>query len=273
MYVSKHCYHPSFFDVMKFDLISDLHVCSDSQPFDWTDRATSPLCVVAGDVCCDPQHLRRALEHLGQQYHSVIYIDGNDEHRSDLTDLEQSYQRLAECVRDIPNVIWLHDNLVIIDDVAVIGTNAWYSFDADPRFSVAQGYDVVQNHLSVPAAACDNIMAHALMDARYLSASVSRLQTYVEVRSIMIVTHTVPHRDLVSDVGLVESARINTTINSYVSSALASDTERKINTWCFGHYHCAVDTEKNGVRYVSNPRGRFGTPWYREPYAPLCIDV
>jgi hypothetical protein len=65
-----------------FDLISDLHV-ETWDSFDWTGQATSPYCVVAGDVARDRQLLLAdVLKHLGECYPGgVFYIDGNDEHR------------------------------------------------------------------------------------------------------------------------------------------------------------------------------------------------
>ena len=64
-----------------FDLISDLHV-ETWDTFDWTGQATSPYCVVAGDVARDRQRLLDVLTHLGQCYPGgVFYVDGNEEHK------------------------------------------------------------------------------------------------------------------------------------------------------------------------------------------------
>ena len=60
-----------------FDLISDLHI-ETWEEFDWTHQATSPYCIVVGDVCRDRQVLIDTLTHLGEQYAGVFYIDGND---------------------------------------------------------------------------------------------------------------------------------------------------------------------------------------------------
>ena len=91
-----------------FDLISDLHVDTWPQPFDWTGQATSPYCVVAGDVCRDRDLLVHTLTHLGQCYPGgVFYIDGNDEHRWYLSDLGESYRELNQLIERIPNVVYL----------------------------------------------------------------------------------------------------------------------------------------------------------------------
>ena len=75
-----------------FDLISDLHTDTWTD-FDWTGQATSPYCVVAGDVTRDRKTLVDTLTHLGECYPGgVFYIDGNDEHSYYLDDLGSSYQ-------------------------------------------------------------------------------------------------------------------------------------------------------------------------------------
>ena len=38
---------------LAFDLISDLHIGTWDGEFDWSGRATSPHCIVLGDVCED----------------------------------------------------------------------------------------------------------------------------------------------------------------------------------------------------------------------------
>ena len=106
-----------------FDLISDLHV-ETWNPLDWTGQATSPYCVVAGDVARDRGRLLEALEHLGQCYPGgVFYIDGNEEHKNQLDDLGSSYQDLAKDLQSIKNVVWMQDNVIIIKGVAFLGTN------------------------------------------------------------------------------------------------------------------------------------------------------
>jgi predicted phosphodiesterase len=56
-------------------------------------------------------------------------------------------------------------------------------------------------------------------------------------------------------------------------NALDVDTEQKIDTWCFGHYHGKVDQYRNGVRYVNNCRGRSNTQWSQFVYHPLRVVV
>lgn len=120
-----------------FDLISDLHV-ETWDKFDWVGQPTAPYCVVAGDVSRDPEQLAETLEHLGQQYAGVFYIDGNDEHRYYLDNLTNSYQLISQTVSNIKNVVYMQNNCVIINGVAIIATNGWWSYDFHTKFDFAR---------------------------------------------------------------------------------------------------------------------------------------
>ena len=108
---------------LAFDLISDLHISTWEGEFDWSGRATSPHCIVLGDVCEDRASLYQTLEHLGKCYQAVFYVDGNDEHVDFFNDLDFSYEEMSQRIGQIPNVVYLQDNVVVINGVAILGTN------------------------------------------------------------------------------------------------------------------------------------------------------
>jgi predicted phosphodiesterase len=66
---------------------------------------------------------------------------------------------------------------------------------------------------------------------------------------------------------------MNTMGNRYMMQALALDTEHKIDTWCFGHYHGSVDQVRSGIRFVNNCRGRGDTTHSQYVYHPKRIVV
>ena len=116
--------------IFAFDLISDLHV-NTWDNFDWTHQPTSPYCVVAGDVSQDRKLLTQTLKHLGECYQGVFFIDGNDEHRNHLENLGQSYKDLRRYVDKFKNVVFMQENVVVINGVAFLASNGWWSFDFD----------------------------------------------------------------------------------------------------------------------------------------------
>lgn len=259
---------------LSFDLISDLHVETWPKDLDWSGQATSMLCVVAGDVSRDRQQTIDALTHLGQCYRAVFYIDGNSEHRWTLQDLGDSYRSLVKEISDIPNVIYLQDNVVIVDGVAFIGTNGWWTFDMDPSVDYDQSRLWFQERYQINSSTVDQVEAMALQDFAYLSKSIAKLQMHQDVKKIVVVTHTVPYTGLVEhDQEISGTYRINCVGNSHMLKVLDNDTENKIDTWCFGHYHQDLDLSVHDVRFVSNPRGCGDTIWSKSVYYPKRIDI
>jgi hypothetical protein len=256
-----------------FDLISDLHV-ETWDSFDWSGQATSPYCVVAGDVSRDRDTLRQTLQHLGNCYQGVFYIDGNDEHRYTLDNLGDSYRCLDRTLDNIKNVIYLQDNVVIINGVAILATNGWWSYDMDPALDYDQSQFWYQDRMQALSGTADAITGLAFNDATYMINSVKKLQTHQDVRAIVLVTHTVPAPWIVShDIDLVDTWRFNCMGNPHLQHILAEDTEHKIHTWCFGHYHKSVDRLHDGIRYVNNCRGRGDTEWSQPVYYPKRISI
>ena len=256
-----------------FDLISDLHVETWNQ-FDWTGQATSPYCVVAGDVGRDPAIVEDTLRHLGQCYQGVFYIDGNNEHRFQLDNLDQSYSDIATSIASISNVVYMQSNVVVINGVAILATNGWWTYDFDPTIKTDETKTWVQDRYGLNEESVQHIATRAYHDAAYLMKSVQRLQTHQEVKAIALVTHTVPAPWIINhDIALDSDYRFNTMGNSYIDCALDQDTEHKIKVWCFGHYHKTVDRDRDGVRYVNNPRGRGDTEWCQQAYYPKRITV
>lgn len=257
-----------------FDLISDLHLESWEEPFDWEGRATSPYCIVAGDVAKDRQLVINSLRHLGQCYQAVFYIDGNDEHVQHINDLNISYATLSAQVNKIPNVVYLQDNVVVVDGVAVLGTNGWFGFDFDLSVDPTQCALWYQEKMNVSTSVVKSVAKMATTDATYMISSVRRLQTHQDVKKIVMVTHTVPFPELIDhDVELEGTMKFNCMGNAYMPQAMMADLGGKIHTWCFGHYHRPVDQLMDGVRYVNNCRGRGNTPYNQYVYHPGRIVV
>ena len=243
-----------------FDLISDLHVETWDQ-FDWHHQATSPVCIVAGDIARDRDIVTRTLKHLGQCYQAVFYIDGNDEHYSHLEDLGSSYSDLVRRIKRIPNVVYLQDN-------------GWFGFDFDLGIDASQVDQWCQENYYMSATATKNIARLSNTDASYMIDSVQKLQRHADVQKIVMVTHTVPDPALIAhDIDLDGSMKFNTMGNRLMMQAMAADTENKIHTWCFGHYHGSVDQTRSGIRFVNNCRGRQHTKYSQHVYHPQRIVV
>lgn len=257
-----------------FDLISDLHVDTWNETFDWSNRATSAHAVVVGDLARDRSLLVEGLAHLGRCYQAVFYVDGNTEHANYLDDLTSSYQDMIFRINTIPNVVYLQDNVVVIDGIAILGTNGWWGYDFDGVTNPEESMLWHCENDSIDPAITHNIRRMSSNDATYMVSSVRRLQTHIDVKKIVVVTHTVPRPDLIShDVELEGTLKFNTMGNRFMNAVLDVDTEKKVHTWCFGHYHGSVDQYHQGIRYVNNCRGRGDTRWSNWVYHPRRITI
>ena len=259
-----------------FDLISDLHI--ETWPnFNWTGQATSPVCVVAGDVSDDHVLVKQTLTHLGKCYQLVLYIDGNDEQKYGMIDGEtECHEDIKKLVNGIPNVVYLHDNVVVTNGVAILAANGWWTWDFDTTIELEQLHDWFCNGrvLKCKPFVPDRILDMAKSDVIYLYNSIKKLQTHPDVKRIVIVTHTVPGVDLIEhDLSLIGTYRYNIIGNSYMRDILTADTQNKIQHWCMGHYHSNIDQEINGVRYVNNCRGRGDSDYKKSVYYPKRIEV
>ncbi len=256
-----------------FDLISDLHIETWAD-FDWEGQATSPFCVIAGDVARDPTVLKETLEHLSKFYQAVFYIDGNDEHRWFYDDIGTNYRQIDQITSSIPDVVYLQDHVAVIDGVALVGSNGWWSWDFDPTIDQSQCKEWFRDYVMCGPAVPDTVTALANADALYLRHSIAKLQTHPDVKSIVIVTHTVPQERFVShDLDLVGQYRYNCLGNSLMNQVLAADLEHKVSHWVFGHYHGDVNFTVDGIQYINNCRGRGDTPWKKSVYYPRRIEI
>jgi UDP-2,3-diacylglucosamine pyrophosphatase LpxH len=260
---------------VSFDLISDLHVDTWDSNHDWRSLPTSGMCVVAGDIGKDRTKVIDTIKNLSESYQAVVYIDGNDEHKLFYSDFENSYSTLENELLQFENVYYLKDKVTVIDGVAFLGVNGWWTYDFDNKdhYDFTKRWLVERTKISMDIA--NNIESLALNDVSYLTTSVQRLQTHNDVSEIVIVSHTVPLPELVEhDLEIEGSNLLNSLGNSYLKNVFDLDTEAKISTWCFGHYHGGnIDQMIGGVRFVNNPRGRGGTKWCKDVYYPKKIKL
>jgi hypothetical protein len=263
---------------MAFDLISDLHLETWPGEFDWSGQPTSPVCVVAGDISSDPRIVRNCLKHLANCYAAVFYIDGNDEHTYNFHRIGESYQELARSINRLNRVTYLQDNVIVIDGVAILGTNGWWGYDLDENINrddckqhMTDWYAKIMPGFEINP---EEISDMSRRDVAYLINSVRRLQTHNDVKKIVIVTHTVPGAHLIRhDLELANTTQFNHMGNRLMHLVHTNDTERKINTWCFGHYHGNVDKTIEGIRFVNNCRGRGDSPYRQDAYFPKRIEI
>lgn len=212
------------------DLISDLNLTKDDN-FDWEGKATSLYCCVCGNVSDDDEVFKETIIHLSTHYLGVMFVEGSLEHHS-LVSYDARVKEIKAMFKDYRNIIYLHNHVVILNGVAFVGSNGFYG-NRTP-------YDNMERLFLMDEC--------RLGDIDYLSKTVETLQDHPEVKSIAIVTNSLPTKLITNNdpsVQIEESAS--------PAMCLINDHKGVVNTWMFGAYKNMVDSTYNGRRFVNNP--------------------
>lgn len=237
-----------------FDLVSDLYIDVWSQPITWDGLGTSLLAVVAGDISSDLDRTIYELNRIGKAYRQVLYIDGDLEHQNSIHNVHDNRNYIAKKLKNT-NITYLHEQVVCVKNVAFVGANLWW------------------NHLNDECNTSENrsddnrAFTLHLYDLEYLRLTVSRLQTVNSIEKIVLVTHTVPNQELVSNVH--NGVNFSVDASEIVEK---EDRNEKMNTWCFGHWTCPIDFQGMRCRYISNPMG-YPDDCDGSTYFPLRVSI
>lgn len=219
-----------------FDVISDLNL-SPNDSFNWENKATSLYCIVAGNVSSNLRTIRQTLLHLSRFYQGVFYVPGMLEYSGAVL-ISDRVIELLDITSGIPNVCMLHQQVAVIDGIAIAGVNGWSSVGSGTEFS---------NFLEGMARQEDML---------YLRNSISKLQRHLDVKKIIVVTNAVPRSDLYfkENPDYIED-------QTPLCDTLHSDTEHKVTHWVFGTYEKVVDTTLDNINYVNNPKPSKSPYW------------
>lgn len=220
-----------------FDLISDLNLTADDK-FTWESKVTSLFCVVSGNLSSDLKVVQKTLTYLSTLYQGVFYIDGFTEQQS-IPFKDVTVQKLQKICSSINNTIYLHNNVVILNGVAIIGANTWF---AKPQEEIP-----VFDRLRLSSFRNEDLV--------YLGTTIKKMQIHIEVDSILVVSASPPGKELF----FKDDEHITDSMEPTI--CLDYDTEGKISHWVFGGTDKKIDTTINGVNYISNPYSPDETYW------------
>ena len=211
-----------------FDIIGELFI-KPNDSFNWENKATSLYCLVTGNVSSDLTTLAQVLAHLSRKYQGVFYVPGMLEYKT-ANDIQSRTAEIQKVCSLMPNVIFLHQTVIIVDGIGVMGINGWND---------AGSIDTIPEMMRTAA---------RYEDIKYLTTTLGKLQRHLDVKKIIIVSNAVPNEDLYfGEEPLVVYDQIPLT------NSLRVDTEQKVKFWAFGAYTKSVDTEVNNIQYLNNP--------------------
>lgn len=228
--------------IFGFDLISDLNLTPNTE-FDWTGKPTSLFCVIPGNISSDMVVLQRTLKHLSGLYHGVFFIDGHLENE-DTFSRDYKVKEIQGICASYRNVIYLHNNVVVVDGIALVGINGWQDGFTDNA--------IVDDF---------HVKCFKYEDINYLEKTLEKLQLHNDVKKIVFISNSVPLEDLFFKENILNSDEF------YPGQVLGKDTEKKVKVWVYGSDKKIVDTTINGINYISN--GKFD----KEPYYAKRVGI
>ena len=216
-----------------FDIISDLNL-NPNDSFNWENKATSLYCIVAGNISSNIRTVIQVLLHLSTKYQGVFFVPGKLEYQT-ADDFAKRTTELIEIAQGIPNLVMLYQNVIVVDGVALLGSNGWGN---------------IENSIDARNIAMTNAKYE---DFSYLSNCLGKLQKHLDVKKIILVTSAVPGESL-----YFGEKPENVVDQIPLDEILPADTEKKVSHWVFGTYDKPVETTINGVQYLNNPYNQYG---------------
>jgi hypothetical protein len=226
-----------------FDVLSDLNLTPDEN-FNWENKATSLYCIIAGNISDDLRTIHQTLLHLSKFYQGIFYIPGSLE----LKDIDRIPNRLEDLYKicsSVRTVALLHNHVVVVDGTAIMGATCWYGNTPDQDAYTELKKDTYRYE-----------------DISYMSMTLERLQLHLDVKKIIIVTHSAPSEEL-----FFGELPNNIKDQMPAMGILNRDSENKVTHWVFGSYNKTVDTTIDNINYINN------SYYKRKPYWAKRIDV
>jgi len=227
---------------LSFDIISDLYLTPNSE-FDWNEKPTGLFCLVAGNVSNNIFIVQKVLRHLATVYHGVFYIDGSLEN-TDVSNRDDRVEEISKICSAIPKVVYLHNQVVVLEGVAIMGINGWYKNYTQHSISDEFQYK-----------------SYRYEDLAYLGKTIEKLQLHVDVKKIVVVSNSIPDDSLY----LGDGPKLGDDVSP--TYGLNKDTEHKIKTWVFGTYDKEINVTVNNINYLNNPC------YDKKPYYPKRIEI
>lgn len=257
---------------MKIKLVSDLHL--EFSDMELPNNGCDTL-ILSGDILlAEPLHdfsehtednviqshrhiqairFRNFLKYCSEDYTNVIYIAGNHEFYHGK--FYRGLDTLRETCAQFPNIHFIEDSSVTIDDVIFVGGTLWSDMnDCDPMTmmraeSGMNDYHIIKNDQNGYRAisAIDTIKRHR--------QTLAHIQVVVDNapsdKKIVVVGHHAPSFQSVDT-----RYKDNNLNGAYASDLSSFILDRPaIKLWTHGHMHCRNDYMIGETRISCNPRG------------------
>lgn len=205
----------------------------------------APICVLAGDIGY-PFHpyYSEFLEGMSKKFNHIILIHGNHEYyqlgKNKEKTMDEILEKTKEIVKPIPNIHFLHNSYMDIDDIRFVGSVLWTELK-NPKALVNDAHSI--NEFTV-----DHFNEIHEINKAYIRTILQ--QSKDENKRIIMITHHLPSYELIDP-----CYSKNGDYNQCFASACDDLIKDPIILWIYGHTHTPNKQRINGIQCVANPIG------------------
>lgn len=248
---------------MDFHVVSDLHIDhwdlnlyvkyphGERKNFPFPLEKNKGILIIAGDISDDLDLSIEFLNKISNFYEKILYIDGNHEHINKYPKLYTTEEIDSKIKNNKIN--YLRKNHFLHEKTVFLGVSGWWNYCNMDEKIVEKNKEYFKNwfpgvtdELSLDF--INNTNSKSIEEFEILKEEVSNYEKDENIENIIIVTHTVPLQIM------ARKEEIGTDCNTNFEKII--ENNKKIKLWIFGHNHSKFDNTINGIRFISNPRGR-----------------
>jgi Icc-related predicted phosphoesterase len=256
---------------LKLQIVSDLHLEFNTNV--QINNAGADVLCLAGDICLaeylyrNPvsdapnnssysDHAKRYREFFTQvtgEFNQVLYIMGNHEHYNGLWN--RTSDVLFEEADRYPNLTFLDDEWVDINNIRIVGTSLWTNFNNEDPLTMLSVKDMMNDYSAIKIN--NNGVYHKLRPIDTLRAHRQSLE-FIKFAvgehegSVVLLGHHAPSTQSIHELYKNELLMNGAFCSNLEEFILDHD---KIKLWIHGHVHNSFDYQIGSTRVVCNPHG------------------
>jgi Icc-related predicted phosphoesterase len=267
---------------MKFRVISDVHLDVTPAPLvleslPKMEEDKSSILLLAGDVGgwdeleAEGDNLDLFFDTVSVQFRLVVYVIGN--HEAYHGCIDTIADKIREYIGKYSNVVLLDNDVMVVDDIAIIGSTLWSSFKDGDFFEMNDArlnmndYHVIRKIREEDGEHTRKLQPYDTYELHkeavtYLKWAMEQYRA--KDKKLVVVTHHAPSFESVS-----ERFRSHTCNGAFASSLESLMDQYEPVLWVHGHMHNHKDYMIYDTRIICNPFGY--TIREREEFDLNCV--
>lgn len=201
----------------------------------------------------DVRKWREFLQHVNDNWSNVFYLAGNHEHYKGRWN--RTVDILREEVSYYPNIHFMDQDKVVIDDIQFLGASLWTDLNKDDPITRLSAKGMMNDYRAIKIikdGAFQYLHPEITLAKHRSDLEWFRTQLQLDSRKAVIMTHHAPSR---------QSIHANFKDQHIMNGAFFSDLDElmldneHLVLWTHGHVHNCFDYQIGNTRVICNPHG------------------